>query len=75
MKQDNKPETLDASIFSSESDDGFADRERLDIETAPDFRIIFGLEDGEAFPLDRLSPMTRTRSLTETPSSSGGTAL
>lgn len=55
--------------------DECADKERFVTAVAPVFRLGTGLEEGEALPLARLSPMTRTISLTETPCNSGGRFL
>ncbi len=52
-----------------------AEAERAALADTGDRRPGRGLDGGDALPLARLSPMTRTRSRTDTPCSSGGTLL
>lgn len=53
----------------------WAESERFVTTTAPVLRLGTGLDEGEALPLARLSPITRTISLTDTPCNSGGRFL
>lgn len=74
-KDESLPENGGDPVGLETPGDECADNERFVTAVAPVFRLGTGLEEGEALPLARLSPMTRTISLTETPCNSGGRFL